>query len=252
MLREYRHISRKSKRLIFLLILPLVCGCSMAKFTEYSINEIKKPDPIRSDNWEKINMSQNRFFISDDFINEIVYERIGTNGLIGFSIVPISIFENPKFEIKLMEIYRKLLLPPHNDLRVYSSGKFVSFEESVSRINNSYFQRAEFVLKGEMGLKIELSKKKEKEKQLHALEPFSGPYSQKELKRARDFRNELLNLVDKRQCRVKVIVYLYEGKLFKFLYINIPSYFEKDLELFHTFERSLSKHFSSKKSKLRY
>ena len=251
MLHEYRFVSGKYKKVILLFIISLAFGCSMPKFPDFSINEFKMPDPIVSSNWKKIDISQNRFFVSDDFINQIVYERIGTNGLIAFSIVSTGIFENPKFEIKLLEIYRKLLLPPHNDLRVYSSGKFLSFEESVSKKNKNFFQRAEFFLKGEMGLKIELSKKKEKEKQLHALEPFSGPYTQKELKRSRDLRNELLNVVDKRKCRVKVVAYLYQRRLFKFLYINTPDYFEKDLELFHAFEKSLSKHFFSKKSKLR-
>jgi len=249
MLCRYRYFSSNIISLILIMACSAIFGCAMPKLSDYSITEIKMPTPISSSDWKEINISQNRFFISDDFMNKIVYERVGTNGLIAFSVGSRNIFEDPKFEIKLKQIYRKILLPPHNDLRVYSSGKFVSFEESLSRNNYKFFDRAEFFLKGEMGLKMKLSEKKEKEVQLHAMEPFSGPYTPKELKRARDFRNQLLDLVDKRNCKVKVIVYLYKKTIYKFLYINIPSYYEKDLPLFHAFEKSLSKQFLVKVKK---
>ncbi len=236
---------KKIKILISIFIFSVILGCSVSNLVNYSGYEIKMPAPIVSRDWKEIDISQNRFFVSDDFMNKIVYERIGTNGLISFSVHSRSFLEDIKFDTELIQIYRKLLLPPHNDLRVHSAGKFISFKDSVLKKNNNYYQRAEFFLEGKMGLKLELDKKKEREEQLHSMESFSGPYTQKELKRSRVFRSELLNSVDTRQCKVKVIVYLYKTKILKFLYINISRYYEKDLETFHSFERSFSENFSS-------
>ena len=246
MFRRSRSFLEKVKNLTGIFIFTLLLGCSVPNIANYSGNVIKMPAPIVSRHWKEIDISQNRFFVSDDFMNMVVYERIGTNGLIAFSVRSRIFLKNIKFDTELIQIYQKILLPPHNDLRVHSSGKFVSFQDSVLKKNNNYYHRAEFFLKGKMGLKLEVYKKKERESQLHSMESFSGPYTQKELKRSRVLRDELLNSVDTRKCKIKVVVYLYKTKIFKFLYINIPKYYEKDLKTFNTFERSLSDNFSSK------
>ena len=245
MFRKSRFFFEKIRILISIFIFSVILGCSMPNFVNHFRHEMQMPAPIVSRDWKEIDISQNRFFISDDFMNKIVYERVGANGLIAFSVRLRNFLEDVKFDTELIQIYRKLLLPPHNDLRVHSSGKFVSFQVAVLKNNNNYYQRAEFFLKGKMGLKLDSGKKKEREEQLHSMESFSGPYTQKELKRSRVLRNELLNSVDARKCKVKVVVYLYETKILKFLYINIPRYYEKDLEIFDSFERSFSENFSS-------
>jgi len=235
--------------LIIISVFSVIQGCTIPNLVDYSAvfeNERIVPTAILHSNWKEIDVSKNRFFVSDDFLNRIVYERTGTNGLIAFSVSSKKLFEDLKFNTELVKIYRELLLPPHNDLRVYFSGKFISFEDSVSTKRFDYYRRAEFLLKGKMGLKLEIADKKEREEQLHALESFSGPYTQKELKRGKDFRSELLNVVDTRKYRMKVVAYMYKNRIFRFLYINTPRYYEADLELFNSFERSVVAQFSSK------
>ncbi|MEE9274023.1 MAG: hypothetical protein V3V62_01770, partial [bacterium] len=178
--------------------------------------------------------------LNDPSTSALYYDNTYSGGVISLQVLPRHFSKGETFLDELKYIYRRMLSAPHTDIRTVVKGKFLPFERSVRLRREKGVERAEFDLQGLMGRRPTALARMEARERLEATQPFGGPRTQEEVKEERAFRQSSLTPAYTGSYRGKVVVYLREGRLYEFYYIDHAQAFENGLPVFDAFVGSMT------------
>ncbi len=195
--------------------------------------------PPKGEPWRRTPDVSNILSLNDPSTSVLYFDNPYSGGVISLQVLSRHYSSHGKMVDELRYIYRRMLSAPHSNLRTVVNGKFVAFERAVrfSRIEDA--ERAEFHLKGSMGRRLSLQAREEARRVLERDQPFGGPRTGEEVKIERAFRINELTPAFTANFRGKVVVFLREGTLYEFYYVDHEAAYDSGLKVFDAFVQSM-------------
>ena len=194
--------------------------------------------PIGGDTWRRTPDEADILALNDPSTSVLYYDNPYSGGVISLQVLARHYPSGGKLADEVRYIYRRMLSTPHNDMRTVAGDKFVPLGRAVRLSRAKGAERAEFYLRGTMGRRPTALAREQARRRLEAIQPFGGPRTKKEVKAAREFRYAQLTPAHTSNYRGKVVVFLREGTLYEFYYIDHRLAFEKGLRDFDAFVES--------------
>lgn len=222
------------------LVLALA-GCAYTSSDGYFVSPRYgfKIRPVPADPWRATPDVANILALNDPSTSVLYYDNPHSGGVISLQVLPRHYDASAPFTDELTYIYRRMLGTPHDDMRTVVGGKFTSFGDAIRITRHDGIQRAEFLLAGTMGRRPTARARELARERLEASQPFAGPRTGEELKEQRKFRYESLTPEYTGNYRGKVVVFLRNGTLYEFYYIDNTLTYDSGVRVFDAFVGSL-------------
>ncbi len=195
--------------------------------------------PIKGEPWRRTPDVADILALNDPSTSVLYYDNPYSGGVVSLQVLPRHYPKEGNFRDELRFLYRRMLSTPHHDMRTMRDGNFAPFARAVRIELGDGFERAEFQVKGTMGRRPTARARELAQRRLEARQPFGGPRSKEEVKEERAFRSAQLTPAYTANYRGKVVVFLRGGKLYEFYYIDHALAYEKGVQDFDAFVKSI-------------